>query len=62
MNMEYNLGDLVRTKKAHPCGNKEWVIVRVGVDFKLKCLKCGRVVVLPREKALKSIVKKIDTE
>ena len=55
MNMEYNLGDLVRTKKAHPCGNKEWEIVRVGVDFKLKCLKCGRVVVLPREKALKSI-------
>lgn len=61
MNMEYNLGDLVKTKKAHPCGNKEWKIVRVGVDFKLKCLKCGRVVVLPREKALKSIVKKIDT-
>ena len=60
--MDYNLGDLVRTKKAHPCGNKEWEIVRVGVDFKLKCLKCGRVVVLPREKALKSIVKKIDTE
>lgn len=60
--MEYSLGDLVRTKKAHPCGNKEWEIVRVGVDFKLKCLKCGRVVVLPREKALKSIVKKIDIE
>lgn len=60
--MEYNLGDLVRTKKAHPCGNKQWEIVRVGVDFKLKCLKCGRVVVLPREKALKSIVKKIDIE
>ena len=60
--MEYNLGDLVRTKKAHPCGNKEWEIVRVGVDYKLKCLKCGRVVILPREKALKSIVKKIDIE
>ena len=60
--MEYNLGDLVKKKKAHPCGNKEWEIVRVGVDFKLKCLKCGRVVVLPREKALKSIVKKIDIE
>mgnify|MGYP005767537305 FL=1 len=60
--MEYNLGDLVRTKKAHPCGNKKWEIVRVGVDYKLKCLKCGRVVILPREKALKAIVKKIDIQ
>lgn len=60
--MEYNLGDLVRTKKAHPCGNKEWEIVRVGVDYKLKCLKCGRVVILSREKALKAIVKKIDIQ
>lgn len=60
--MEYNLGDLVRTKKAHPCGNKEWEIVRVGVDYKLKCLKCGRVVILPREKALKAIVRKIDIQ
>ena len=60
--MEYNLGDLVRTKKAHPCGNKEWEIVRVGVDYKLKRLKCGRVVILPREKALKAIVKKIDIQ
>lgn len=58
--MEYNLGDKVKTRKPHPCGSKEWEITRVGVDFKLKCLKCEHVVVLPREKALKIIVKKID--
>jgi hypothetical protein len=57
--MDYNIGDIVRTKKPHPCGNKEWEITRVGVDFKLKCIKCGHVVVLPREKALKAITMKI---
>lgn len=56
--MEYNIGDVVRTKKTHPCGSKLWVITRVGVDFKLKCLGCEHVVMLPREKALKIITKK----
>lgn len=58
--MEYNIGDIVKTKKEHPCGSKEWEITRVGVDFKLKCLGCEHVVVLPREKALKIIVKKVN--
>ena len=56
--MEYNIGDIVRTKKPHPCGCKLWEITRVGVDFKLKCTKCEHVVILPREKALKAITKK----
>lgn len=38
--MEYNVGDIVRTKKVHPCGSKLWELTRVGVDFKLKCLGC----------------------
>ena len=38
--MEYNVGDIVRTKKQHPCGSKFWEITRVGVDFKLKCQGC----------------------
>lgn len=58
--MEYNLGDIVKTKKMHPCGNNLWKIVRIGVDFKLKCLKCNHIIVLPREKALKTITKKIE--
>ena len=36
--MEYNVGDIIETKKAHPCGSNKWEIVRVGVDFKLRCL------------------------
>lgn len=57
--MDYNIGDVVKTKKAHPCGSKEWEITRVGVDFKLKCLGCEHVIVLPREKALKMITQKV---
>lgn len=55
--MVYNLGDIVRTKKQHPCGSKLWKIIRVGVDFKLECQGCGHVVILQREKALKAITK-----
>ena len=54
--MEYNkyeVGDIVRTKKQHPCGSKLWEVTRIGVDFKL---------MLPREKALKAITKKIEKE
>ena len=58
-NMKYNIGDIVRTKKQHPCGSKLWEITRVGVDFKLKCQGCGHIVMIPREKALKIITKKI---
>lgn len=55
--MEYHIGDIVRTKKVHPCGSKLWEITRVGVDFKLKCLGCDHVIVLERSKALKIITK-----
>ena len=51
--MDYVVGDIVETKKQHPCGSKEWEITRVGVDFKLKCKGCGHVVMLDREKAIK---------
>ena len=56
--MEYNVGDIVKTKKPHPCGSKEWELTRVGVDFKLKCTKCEHVIVLNREKDLKMIIGK----
>ncbi len=58
--MEYQTGDIVRTKKQHPCGSKEWEIVQTGVDFKLKCQGCGHVIMLERPKALKIITKKIE--
>lgn len=57
--MVYNVGDKIISKKKHPCGSKEWEIIRVGVDFKLKCLGCNHIIMLQREKALKMINKKI---
>lgn len=58
--VRYNLGDVVRMKKQHPCGSFEWEILRVGMDFRIRCLKCGRMVMLPRpkfEKCVKALVK-----
>lgn len=57
--MVYNVGDKIISKKKHPCGSKEWEIIRVGVDFKLKCLGCNHIIMIQREKALKMINKKI---
>ena len=59
MEINFKVGDKVKTKKQHPCGSKEWEILRVGVDFKLKCEGCNHVIVVPREKALKMIVAKV---
>ena len=42
------LDNLVRLRKPHPCGGYEWRVVRIGADIGLKCLKCGRKVMLPR--------------
>lgn len=58
--VDYNVGDIVIMKKPHPCGCREFEILRVGVDFKLKCTGCGREVMVPRIKALKSIKKKTE--
>jgi len=46
----YRVGQVVRMKKAHPCGSDSWRIIRVGMDFRIKCLKCGRSVLLPRRR------------
>ncbi len=57
---KFYLGDIVETKKVHPCGSKEWEIIRVGADIKIKCLGCARIVMLPRvkfDKSVKRIVK-----
>ena len=59
--MAYEIGDIVKMRKSHPCGNDEWEITRVGMDFRIKCLGCNRQVLLPRpkfEKSVKAIVKK----
>ncbi len=59
MNKNYKLGSIVIMKKAHPCGTNKWEIIRIGADIKIKCLNCGRSIMLPRiefNKKLKSII------
>lgn len=56
--LELQINDIVVMKKPHPCGCREFQILRLGVDYRLKCLGCGREVMVPRIKALKSIKKK----
>lgn len=46
--LEYKLDDIVMMKKPHPCGTNEWQITRVGADIKIKCIKCGRSIMMPR--------------
>ncbi len=61
MDFVYEVGDVVRLKKQHPCGSFEWEILRVGADFRLKCSGCGHQIMLPRrqvEKSTKALTKK----
>ncbi len=44
------VGDIVTLKKPHPCGSSQWEVLRVGADFRLRCMGCGRLVMLPRRK------------
>lgn len=58
--MDYEVGMKVVMKKGHPCGTNQWEIVRVGMDFKIRCLGCQRVVMLPRKKFEKNLKHLID--
>jgi hypothetical protein len=53
--MDVQLNDILVMKKPHPCGSKEWKVLRTGMDFRLKCLGCGHEVLTPRSKAEKNI-------
>ena len=48
-NYQYEVGDIVKLKKQHPCGSQEWEILRVGADFRLKCMGCGHQVMTERK-------------
>lgn len=59
MEKEYKLGSIVVMKKQHPCGSNEWKITRIGADIKIKCLNCGKSIMLPRiefNKKLKKVI------
>ncbi|MCR5796710.1 MAG: DUF951 domain-containing protein [Eubacterium sp.] len=48
--MEFTVGQIVKMKKAHPCGENRWEILRTGMDFRLKCTSCGHMILIPRKK------------
>ena len=55
--MDVWLGDILEMKKPHPCGSKSFSVLRIGMDFKIKCCGCGHEIMLPRAKAEKNIKK-----
>ncbi|WP_283573334.1 DUF951 domain-containing protein [Ligilactobacillus aviarius] len=58
---DYDLNDIVKMKKAHPCGTNRWKIIRMGMDIKIECTGCGHIVMLPRrefERKMKKILEK----
>lgn len=57
--MDIRLNDVLEMKKQHPCGGKSFLVLRVGMDFKLRCTTCGREVMVPRVKTEKHIKKVI---
>ena len=48
MEQQFELGDLVQMRKVQPCGSDQWTIIRVGADIKIRCSKCGRIVMMDR--------------
>jgi hypothetical protein len=52
---DLQLNDVLRLRKAHPCGSLEWKVVRLGADIGLECLRCGRRVLLPRRELARRI-------
>ncbi len=58
METDIKLGSVLILKKGHPCGVNKWEIVRFGTDCKIKCLGCGRIVMIDRP-TLKKAIKKV---
>jgi hypothetical protein len=61
----YAIGQLVEMKKGHPCGANCWRIIRIGMDIRIKCLKCGRSVLIPRgyfERRMKRLIDENDSD
>lgn len=62
MEKVYDVGSQVVLKKGHPCGENLWEIVKLGADIRLKCTKCGRIVIIPRIELNKKIKKVIERD
>lgn len=59
MPMDLRVGDIIETRKNHPCGGNTFEIMRTGIDFRIKCLKCEKQIWIPRKK-LEKRIKKVD--
>jgi hypothetical protein len=57
---DIHIGDIVRMKKAHPCGGTDWRVVRLGTDIGLLCLTCQRRVMIPRGKFIKQVKTRLE--
>lgn len=60
--MDIRVNDILEMKKQHPCGAKQFLVLRSGMDFRLRCTGCGREVMVPRVKAEKNIKKVLREE
>jgi hypothetical protein len=58
---DYQIGDIVYMKKPHPCGCHEWEVLRIGMDFRIRCMKCAHRVMLPRARFQKNVKRIIKT-
>ncbi len=61
-NKEYTVGSKLILKKGHPCGENLWEVIKLGDDIRLKCTKCGRIIIIPRIELNKKIKKVINEE
>ena len=57
----YDLNDIVEMKKPHPCGENRWQIIRMGMDIRIKCTKCGHMVLMPRRDFERKMKKVLET-
>ncbi len=60
--MDVRVGDTLEMKKPHPCGDRRFLVLRSGIDFRLRCAGCGREVMVPRSKIERSIKKIVRPE
>ena len=60
--MDIRLGDVLELKKNHPCGSRTFEVLRIGMDFRLRCTGCGHEMMIPRLKAEKNIRKVLREE
>lgn len=59
--MDINIGDILILKKKHPCGSRKFLVIRAGMDFRIKCMSCEHEIFLARGK-LEKMIKKIEKQ